>query len=186
MGVLIYGIDMLCAPETWMEGLCSRTRFHIWSFLQQETSVRPFTRYCCTNCSPHPISDKFIYSLFVLSLCYCCRVLCGEVICPPSISAFPLRCMPCLLLCFCIVPLRAEKRDCTLWIKMHALWGRAHKTKPVREFWLQLPQDFGFTVHTSDVRSGFTVISSVSNHSRQTSSSVFVHNQPGTSWHTWA
>lgn len=57
---------------------------------------------------------------------------------PPSISAFPLRCMPCLLLCFCIVPLRVDKQDHTLWIKMHPLWGRAHKTKPVRELWLQL------------------------------------------------
>lgn len=54
---------------------CSCTPFSMWSFLlrnkQKAISSHAHKSYCFRNCSPRPISGNFIYSLFVLRLCYC-------------------------------------------------------------------------------------------------------------------
>lgn len=54
---------------------CSCAPFSMWSFLlrkkQKAISSRAHKSYCSTNCSPRPFSGNFIYSLFVLRLCYC-------------------------------------------------------------------------------------------------------------------
>lgn len=120
-GVLVCVIDVVCVTETRMGLLCTCAQFHMWSFLlrDKQKAIRSHAHksYCFTNCSPHPISGNFIYSVFVLRLCYCHGALWGEAICQPPPTphplnpAFPSRRLLCLLLCFCIVPLRAEKKS---------------------------------------------------------------------------
>lgn len=58
---------------------CSCTPFSMWSFLlrnkQKAISSHTHKSYCFTNFSPRSISGNFIYSLFVLRLCYCSPAL---------------------------------------------------------------------------------------------------------------
>ena len=74
-------IDAICGPE--LGGSCfvcapsSTCRRLICETRARGPLIHTHTHQCSclTNCSPHSISENFIYSLFVVRLCYCGRAI---------------------------------------------------------------------------------------------------------------
>lgn len=94
--------------EIWLKLVCLCAQSPV-VFSICETRTRPFIhahthKSCCfTNCSPHSISENFIYSLFVLRQLYCSGALWGEVICHslPVLSPQPFSAGQLWYACIC-------------------------------------------------------------------------------------